>query len=112
MTKAAKYAAGIGAVLVALMIIAVLTVGSKRWWIARIRARWDMKRWVYDDQVGRWVLDVQEYGSDPSKYQLADLIRTYYAGSEGWTRNGEEKPAPDSSVARVGPTGVPIVVTG
>lgn len=97
------------AVLVALLLLTVL---SKRWWVQRIRSKWVMNRFVFDDVVGRWIPEVTDYrDNDLGRYTIAELASTWLNGEEGWYRQGEEPPAPPTAPFWQQPLGVPIVVT-
>lgn len=100
---------GIGAALVVALLL--FTVARKQWWVNRIRARWVMNRFVFDDVVGRWIPEVSDYKDDLSEHTLASLIATWRNGEPGWYRVGEEPPAPPAMPMYSGPFGVPILVT-
>ena len=102
-------AIGIGAAL--LVALLLFTVARKQWWVNRIRARWVMNRFVFDDVVGRWIPEVSDYRDDLSGHTLASLINTWQNGEPGWYRVGEEPPAPPSVPFYQQPLGVPILVT-
>lgn len=69
----------------ALVLVLLLTVLSKRWWVQRIRAKWNMTRWVLDPVLNRWVLETMEYRKDLSGYTLKELINDYRNGQRGWS---------------------------
>lgn len=97
------------AVVVGLLLYTVL---RKRWWVDRIRARWVMNRFVFDEVVGRWIPEVTDYRNDDlGKFSLATLIATWRNGEPGWYRQGEEPPPIPVMPMYQGPLGVPILVT-
>jgi hypothetical protein len=108
LTRKAQIATGI--IGLGLVMLVVATIANKRWWIRRIRARWVMQRYIWDEVLRRWTPEVSDYQENkPERYKLADLINTYWNGDEGWYRVGEEMPPPPEFAYGQGPLGVGIV---
>lgn len=98
---------------VALVAVLLLTVLRKRWWVDRIRAKWVMNTFSWDDEFRRWIPEVIDYQNNAMhRYQLADLIRAYFQGEPGWYLQGAEPPPlPANIPLGSGPLGVGIVRT-
>jgi hypothetical protein len=95
MTRNQRIGIGIGMILVITLLITVL---NKRWWIKQIGKRWQTTKWIHDDVLNRLVLDTEGYDTGHlEKYSLASLMRDYFQGSEGWTRQGEAIVKPDDA---------------
>jgi hypothetical protein len=101
----------LGISITALVVLLLFTLLSKRWWIARIRGRWVMNRYVWDEVVKRWMPEVSDFQDNAlDRYTLGYLATTYINGEPGWYKQGEEPPAPPAFPPGRGPLGVGIVV--
>lgn len=107
MTRKVKVGIGVG-IGVAVLVAALLTVLNKRWWIKRIQAKWVTTRWLWQSDHSRWELQVDGYNTgDVSKYSLAELVKDYTVGLQGWHLVGEKEPDQPMTPPAVAGTFVP-----
>lgn len=69
-----------------LAVIAIYTVGNRRWWWKRVNSRWSYME-TYEDELGTGLRTVNV----PEKMTVPDLISAYFKGREGWERIDQDK---------------------
>lgn len=65
----------------ALALVAIYTIGNRRWWWHRINAKWNYSE-TFTDEFGDGVRTVNV----PENPSIPMLAAAYFNGREGWTK--------------------------